>query len=169
MITSNVIYKVKTGEDGENSMKARMCPHGNKDKMRHEVKRDSATAQFDAIRLLLAITTFLNMRLGVIDISGAYMKRWPIRRYIYVSPPREGHKKRRGHVWKLLKLPYGLTAAGRQWETVIEHWLPNDMGFEQVKGVSQLFSKCYENGSIGMFLAKVTDDLLFASDVTMME
>lgn len=40
-------------------------------KMKDDVRKDSATAQFDIIRLLLAIVTFLPMRLGDVDVSGA--------------------------------------------------------------------------------------------------
>lgn len=42
--------------------------------MKDEAWKDSATAQFDAIRLLLAMATFLPVRLGVREIGGAYMQ-----------------------------------------------------------------------------------------------
>lgn len=94
LITSQVIYEVKRTEDCENSMKARVCPHCNKEKIKDEVGKDSAIAQFDAIILLLAITTFLEMRLDIIDIRGAYRQSGPIRSDIYVRPPREWHGKK---------------------------------------------------------------------------
>lgn len=43
------------------------------------------------------------------------------------------------------------------------------MGFEQVRGVSQLFIRRKEDGKIRMILEKVTDDLLFASDIETMK
>lgn len=162
VITSHVIYKVKTDEQGKHTMKARICPHGNKDTMKDDIRKDSATAQYDAIRLLLSLTTFLSFRLGAADISGAYMQSGPIKRDIYVRPPREWAPKSRGSIWKLLKLPYGVSEAGRQWANVIEEWLTDEMVFEQVRGISQLFLKRAEDGSISMLLAKVTDDLLIS-------
>lgn len=89
LITSHVIYKFKTTEGGEHSMKARIFPHENKGKLKYEERKDSATAQVDATRLLPAMLTFLPMRLGVVNISGAYMQSGPINRDIFVRPPRE--------------------------------------------------------------------------------
>lgn len=110
---------MKTTEECEHSLKARIFPHGNKDKMKEEVRNDSTTAQFDAIRMLLAMATFLPVRMGVIDKRGACMKSGPINREIYVRSPREWHGRKRGNVWKLIKIPYGVTEAGPQWATVI--------------------------------------------------
>lgn len=36
-ITSHVIYKMKTDENGFHTMKARIFPHGNKERMKNEV------------------------------------------------------------------------------------------------------------------------------------
>lgn len=162
VISSHVIYKIKTEESGIRRLKARLCPHGNRDIMKDDIRKDSATAQFDVIRLMLTITTFLPMRIGVVDISGAYMQSGPIKRDIYVRPPREWEQTTRGRIWKLLKLPYGVTEAGRQWATVIEDWLTTDMKMKTITGVSQIFVKRKPNGSIQLLLAKITDDLLFA-------
>lgn len=114
VITSHVIYKVKTSEDGDNSMKVRIFPHGNKDDLRNGIRKDSSTGQYDVIRLLLSLATFMSMTLAVVDISGAYMESGPITREIYVRPPREWQNTKRGSVWKLLKLHYGVVEAGRQ-------------------------------------------------------
>lgn len=76
-------------------MKARICPHGNKDRMKSAVRKYSAMAQFDAIRILLSITTLMPIRLSIIDISDTYMQSVPINRIIFVRPPREWRKKRK--------------------------------------------------------------------------
>lgn len=167
VINSHVIYKLKMGETGTMRMKARICPHGNRDDQKDQIRKDSATAQFDVIRLLLAIVTLLPMRLGVLDISGAYMQSGPIKRDLYVRPPREWGC-RRGFIWKLLKLPYGISEAGRQWAKVFEEWLITEMNMYTVEGVSQLFIKRRQDGSIMLMVAKVTDDLLIAADTETM-
>lgn len=169
VISSHVVYKIKTEETGEHRLKARICPHGNKDHMKDYVRKDSATAQFNIIRLMLTMTTFFTMRMGVVDISGAYMQSGPIKREIYVRPPREWEGTQRGKVWKLLKLPYGVPEAGRQWATVIEDWLTNDMNMGTVSGFSQLFLKRRKDSSIQLILAKITDDLLIAGTTNEME
>lgn len=63
------------------------------------------------------------MRVGLVDINGAYMQSVPILRVIFVRTPLEWDQGRRGSIWKLLKLPYGIMQAGRQRDTVIESGL----------------------------------------------
>lgn len=116
IITSHVVYKVKTDEQGERELKARIVPHGNRDLEKDSIRKDSATAQLCVIRLLLSIVTFLGFRLGFADIKGAYLQSGPIQRQIYVRPPKEwqGTRGRLSKIlWKLTKLPYGIVEAGR--------------------------------------------------------
>lgn len=90
---------------------ARLRPHFNHDKMRHTIRKDSATAQFDVIRLLLCLAAISQFRLGYIDIRDAYFPSRPIRRDSFVRPPHE-MKDKRGKLWWLTKLPYGIIEAG---------------------------------------------------------
>lgn len=117
LISSHFGYKVKQEENGRKRLKARLCPHGKRDKMKDNIRKDSATAQFDEIRLVCSIATILHFRLGCLDIQGAYFQSGPIQREIFVRPPRECGADR-GTVWKLVKLPYGITEAGDQWAKV---------------------------------------------------
>lgn len=165
IISSHVGYKIKKEEDGKLRLKARICPHGNRDAMKDGIRKDSATAQFDVIRLMLSLATILSFNLGVVDVSGAYMQSGPIKRNIYVRPPREWDGTPRGKVWYLLKLPYGIVEAGRQWALVIEDWLLNDAGMQRVNGISQLYMRRDSKGQINLILAKVTDDILIAGNV----
>lgn len=57
VIPSHVVYRVKTEENSKRRLKARLCRNGNRDKLRKTVRKDSATAQFDIIRLLLSLAT----------------------------------------------------------------------------------------------------------------
>lgn len=164
IISSHFVYKVKNEENGKKRLKARLCPHGNRDRMKDSVRKDSATAQFDVIRIVCSMATVLRLKLGCLDIKGAYLQSGPIRREIYVRPPKECGVNR-GTIWKLVKLPYGITEAGRQWAKVFEGWLLSDANFERVFGVSQIFVKRSSDGGIVMLMAKVTDDLLMAGSV----
>lgn len=86
--------------------------HANRDSEKKDIRKDSSTVQFDFIRLLLAVSTLLGMRLVMAEIKGAYLQSGPIKREIFARPPREWEGQR-GRVWKLKKLPYGIVQGGR--------------------------------------------------------
>lgn len=65
-------------------------------------------------------------------------------------------------MWILLKLTYGIYEAGRQWDTIIEGWITDDIGMERVPYVRQLFVKRNDSGEIYVFLLRIADDLLFS-------
>lgn len=162
VISSHVAYKIKIDEDESLKLKDRICPHGNRDKEKDVIRKDSASVQFPIIRLMLRISALLSLRIGKVDISAAYLQSGPITREIFVRPPKE-HGGKRGTLWKLLKLPYGIAEAGRQWQTVCESWLLfKKMGFQRISGISQLFVLRFNDGNIRMLCAKVTDDFLFS-------
>lgn len=94
------------------------------------------------------------MCMGVVDISGAFMQIGSIRW--------EWHGTARGRIFKLLKVPYGMTEAGRQFPTVIEDWLINTMNVDTVPVIYPLFLKRMEDGSIRMILSKVTYGIILA-------
>lgn len=151
IMSSHVGYKLKTHEDGSLDLKARICPHGNRDQEKDTVRSDSTNAQFDVIRLLLFMAVILHFRIGVLDIKGAYMKSGDIQRLLYVRPPRDlilMYRELRNVLWKLLRMPYGISEAGRQWARVIEHWLFDYYGFERVIGLGQFYIKYNKSGKI---------------------
>lgn len=149
-------------------LKARIVPHGNRDDEKDDVRKDSSAAQFFAIRLVLYISTLLGFRLGMADIKGAYLQSGPIKRTIYVRPPREW-RGARGMLWMLLKLPYGIVEAGRQWQKVVEEWMLTTGRLLRIRGISQLFLKRNASGKIILLVAKVTDDFLIAGSLEQMK
>lgn len=168
VINSHVVYKLKTEEDGNRKMKARIVPHGNRDNEKDEIRKDSSNASLFVVRLLLSLVTFLQFRIGTADIKGAFLQSGPIKRDIYVRPPREWNTIR-GILWKLLKLPYGIADAGRQWQKVIEEWMLTQAGLERVFGIPQLFVKRDQNDHISLIVAKVTDDFLLGGTIRQMQ
>lgn len=168
VITSHVVYRVKTDEDGSRLMKARIVPHGNHDDEKDEVRKDSSNAPLFVVRLLLSLVTFLGFRNGTADIKGAFLQSGPIDRDVYIRPPREWPTVR-GMLWKLRKLPYGIANAGRQWQKVVEEWMLTEGGLQRVCGISQLFVKRDTHGSICLLVAKVTDDFLLGGSVGEMQ
>lgn len=168
MITSHIVYKIKIEEKGKLRLKARLCPHGNRDKFKCDVRTDSATVQFDVIRLLLSIFVTKNFRIGYIDIKRVYLKIGPIKREIYVRPPK-GIGAKRGFLWLLKKVPYRITEAGRQWAMVLESWLVNPAQLCRVSEVSQIVVRRTRENPISLMITKVTDDILMAGSINEMK
>ena len=156
--------QVKTQEDGSRDMKARIVPHGNRDDEKDDIRNNPSTEQLNIIRLLLSLVIFLGFRLATADIKGAYLQSGPIKRDIFVRPPREWRGPRMT-LWKLLKLPYGIVEAGRQWQKTVEEWMLNDAELERIHGLSQLFTQRDSTGRIILLVAKVTDDFLVRGSV----
>jgi len=172
VIRSHTVFKIKKDENGVLSLKSRIVAHGNEDRDKDTVRKDSAAAQFVVIRLLLSIATLLGFRLGKIDVKKAYLQSGPITRQIFVRPPREWHtmsanapRSSRMILWKLRKLPYGIVEAGRQWHLVAESWLMETLKFERISGLSQIFIKRDDAGHIFLIVAKVIDDFLIAGNL----
>lgn len=107
--------------------------------MKGYIRNDAATAQFNVIRLLLMLVTMVPMELGLIDIKGAYLQFGPIRRRLSVRPSKDWGPTVKGALWKLVKLPYGITEAGRQWAMVIDEYLLNHMKYERLFRVRRVF------------------------------
>lgn len=113
VISSNIIYKIKIDEKCLKKLKTRLCPHGNRDREKDQIRSDLSNVQFDIIRLILVPATDLRFRLGCIDFKAAYLQSGPITRELFVTPPNE-YDKRRRKLWKPIKLPYEVSEAGRQ-------------------------------------------------------
>lgn len=160
VISSDVVLKIKTKDDESLKIKAQIVVHGNRDTAREKVGSDCAAADMDVIRMVLCMAACLGFNVDSADIKEAFMQSGPIQRSVFVGPPRDCHRKR-GMVWKLLKLTYLMADAGRQWLLRAEHWLLNDGGLERVPGVSQVFIR-REVERISLVMAKVIDDFLIA-------
>lgn len=78
-------------------LKVRLCPHNNKDKIKHKFQKDPSKAQFDALWLLLFHVTLLKFRIVCFDIKKAYLQSGPIKREIYVRSASELQEKR--EIW----------------------------------------------------------------------
>lgn len=108
------------------------------------------------IRILLSIRTCLGFTFGGADVHGAYMKIRRITLEVYVRPPRDFYRKI-GVVWKVLKSPYGLVDAGRQWVLKPESRMTIEGKPGSVLGVPQFFTK-KEGDTIKSITAKVTNE-----------
>lgn len=60
IIASNVIYKLKIGDAVSMRFKAQIFLHGNRDRMKDEIRKDSSTAQCNVIRILLSMAAYMD-------------------------------------------------------------------------------------------------------------
>lgn len=159
VITSHVIYKVKTNDDGSFKMKARIAPHGNKDLDRNQLKTDSAVCPTLGIRILLSLATIFMWCLAKIDFKRAFLQTGDARRDVYVVPPGESNDK--NHYWLLRPASYGLDNANAKWQ---EHsdYLLKSLGLQQLTYVRQLFYKFDSTGVVQLVAVKIVDDVLLA-------
>lgn len=105
VIYLHVAYKLKVDERGPMKLKNRIGPHGNCDMQKDDVQKDSATAQFDVIRLALSMSTRMNAVLDHADIKGAYIQSGRIKTKMYERPQRE-MKAECWTLWMLTMLSY---------------------------------------------------------------
>ena len=74
IISSHVLYKVKTLDDGSRIVKARIARHGNRDKDKHLLRTDSATCPPLGLRILLSICTIFRWSLAKVDVRLCFRK-----------------------------------------------------------------------------------------------
>lgn len=143
-------------------------PHSNHDNEKDEVRTDSYNAPLFVIRLLLSLLTFFGFCIASAHIKGAFLQSGLIQIDIYVRPPRH-RSSIRGILWKLLKPPYGIADAGRQWEKVVEKWMLSDAGLERIFGISQLFANRDKQGNICLLVSKFTGNFLLGGSIQQMK
>lgn len=54
VVSSHVVYRMRS-EEGSEWLKVKLHAHGNRDNYKKTVRRNSSTAQFDIIKLLLSL------------------------------------------------------------------------------------------------------------------
>lgn len=163
IISSHVLYKVKILDDGSKLVKARIAPHGNKDSMKDDLKKDSAMCSPVGMRVALSICTMKRWNFAKIDFTSAFLQSGLAERDVYVVPPRESGK--RVYYWLLLTAAYGLVNAGAKWQQTIDNSLAK-LGFLQLAYIPQLFYMKKEDSLLSILAVKVVDDILLVGDTS---
>lgn len=73
-----------------------------------------------------------------------------------------------GILWKINKINYDISWAGRQWVTCNEQWLLESAAFQQVPSVSQLYVWRNDSKSIRVLLIESTENLSIIGDVSVL-
>ena len=162
IISSHHFFTVNLdGESNKLKLKCRIVPLGNRDAEKEDIRSDSSTAQFSAIRSVLSLAAIFKLKLATIDISKAYLQSGELEREIYMRPP-DTFMKQRGELWKLKKPAYSLVESGRLWQLTIEPWMIDEYKLKPVPGLPQIFFKRDLEQIPCLVIAKVVDDLLIA-------
>ena len=139
IISSHHFFTIKhDGESNKLKLKCRIVPHGNRDAEKEDIRSDSSTAQFSAIRSVLSLAAIFKLKLATIDISKAYLQSGELEREIYMRPP-DTFMKQPGELWKLKKPAYGLVESGRLWQLTIEPWMIDEYELKLVPRTSTNF------------------------------
>lgn len=155
--SSHVLYKAEIQDDTSIMIKARIAPHGNKDKEKHTVKSDFAVCPSLQIRTLLSIANIFKRTQARIEVKSTFLRTGEAERDIYVEPPREC--KNRSLYWLLLTAAYGLVNAGAKWQDHCDSFF-YELGFQQLPYVPQLSYMRNKNGKFRTLAIEVVDDIL---------
>ena len=139
IITSHTLYKVKSNDEGKLYIKARIVPHGNRDKMKHVLKTDSSSCSPIGLRIVCSIASIMSWPLSKVDFDSAFLQSGASMRDVYVCPPKECNSRMK-YYWLLLSASYGLVNANSKWQTASDDCL-YEFGLEQLSYVPQLFYK----------------------------
>ena len=83
IISSHLLYKIKELDDGSRMCRGRIASHGNKDREKNSLKKDSASCPPLGIRILLSVYTLFGFFLSKIDFKGAFLQSGPANRKVY--------------------------------------------------------------------------------------
>lgn len=120
------------------------------------LKTDSPTCSKDCLRLVFALLSANEWTLHSIDIKSAFLQGLPLEREIYLKPPKHANTS---NVWRLLKCPYGLADASRQWYLRVKDVVEN-LGAKQSKYDKSLFM-WKSQGNLGGIIAVHVDDFIY--------
>lgn len=70
LIRSNYFVEdKKDGNDDKLKLKCRLAPNGNRDSYEEDIRKDSSTAEFHTIRLILSLFTILQFLIASLDVK----------------------------------------------------------------------------------------------------
>lgn len=108
----HLFFHIKNdGEQGQLRLKCRLLPHGNENKDKDLIQKESSTAQFPIIRVILSLAAILCVPLATIVSKGAYVQVGKLNHEIFMIPPKGW--ERQGLVRQILVPTYGIFKSGR--------------------------------------------------------
>ena len=142
-------------KDNKTIFKARLVVRGFEEDT-SSLQTDSPTCCKESLRIALGILASRRWKLHSLDVKSAFLQGQPIERELYVKPPKQANAT---GVWRLLKCPYGLADAGRNWFLRVKQELVRLEAY-QSEFDGAFFAWYNENELCGVIAIHV-DDMLF--------
>ena len=146
-------------KDGQTVIKARLVARGYEED-KEAIRSDSPTCMKDSIRMLLAIAAGKGWQIHALDVKAAFLQGNSIERELFLYPPAEFRKK--GTLWRLKKVVYGLCDASRSWYLKVVEILTS-LGMIVTRADKAVFTYL-DNNLQGMVIVHVDDMLYIGSD-----
>lgn len=84
MIALHILLKIKQEQDESLPLKARLVLHGNRNKERFKLRRDSAATDLFFVTLVLCIASIRGFSVATTDVQGAFLQGGGLKRDIFV-------------------------------------------------------------------------------------
>lgn len=118
----------------------------------------SPVMRLESFRNLVAMAAMLDLELGQMDITGAYLN-GDLKEVIYMRQP-AGFNDGTGRFCRLLRPLYGLKQSGREWNIRLNEFLTNKLGYTRFDNIDHCVY-IRRNGDSFDVIAVWVDDLLF--------
>ena len=135
--------------------KARLVARGFEEDS-SKLSKKSPTCSKYSLRLLLSILCSKHWHIHSIDIKSAFLQGMPLKRDVYLSPPKEANTT---YIWKLNHAVYGLTDACKHWYDKVKQELLALNVF--VSKLDPAVFTYHKNGELQGILIVHVDDFLF--------
>ena len=142
--------------------KARICPWGNHDIEKLNLRTDCPSILMEIFRIVLSICAEKGWDIGSMDAVSAFLQATGFAREVYVLPPKEEQAK--GVIWKLLAPAYGLVDSGRLWFLTSRVALCNDFGLSPSKTEPTLFYHKDEKDNLTLLVLVQVDNYIYTGE-----
>lgn len=119
-ISSHIEHQIEGDPKDVLRLKGRLVLYANRVQEHFLVRRNSASADVTAERLLLSLVSMLRLNYSSAGVKRAYMQSVRLNKNCL-----SGQRNSFSHIfgWKLTDLAYDIVEAGRQWLGVMENWM----------------------------------------------
>lgn len=148
-------------------LKARICPWGNHDLDKYDLRTDAPSMLMEVFRLVLLIGVERKWDVGSMDVRAAFLQAKGFDRCVYVRPPRE--EANSGVLWKLLTPAYGLVDSGRLWYLTSNSALCSTYGLERSAYEPTLYNSRSEDGSLSLIVVVQVENYIYSGTTKAME
>ena len=159
-IDSNIIGShTRFTRKSNGEVKARICPWGNHDIEKLNLRSDCPSILMEILRLVLSISVEMGWEIGSMDAVAAYLQALGFAREIFVRPPSE--ELAENVLWRLKAAAYGLVDSGRLWYLTSNVALCQSFGLNKSKYEPTLYFSKNRNGHLELLVLVQVDNYIY--------